>query len=205
MRRRTFLQISGAASAGMGIFSGKMLDVLFAEKPRWIELPDAKEHVRHGLLGKPQSFWHYGLPELKRFQRDVFFADGCAAGADDLQQLRLVWKKEATQFCFSPKALFLSDGVRHAELDIAKGFDQHVRMPNGLHLALTASPKERQLTLRSEQRVMIAALSGHFNHDGRTGDYSNALVLPARQSVEVCLNAGSLVAMFSSAAIDRPQ
>lgn len=197
MRRRAFLKTGSVAGALVATAPVQNLIGWLQALPRILELPADEVHVRHGGWRQPGRFALAGMPELRKFQRNVYLANGCQASGQDLKELRLQWKKEWVQVCTTQEAVFVGDSY-HTRQVLGAGRNEALKLPNGLHLHVGIL--EGSHTLLPDARALVVPLDGAFEYDGQPVSLEQAMVVPAGRMTRIEGN-GVRFAILSAAEV----
>lgn len=197
MKRRAFLKTGSVAGALVATASIQNLIGWLQALPRILELPADQVHVRHGGWRQPGRFALAGMPELRKFQRNVYLANGCQASGQDLKQLRLQWKNEWVQVCTTQEAVFVGDSC-HTRSILGAGRNETLKLPNGLHLHVGFL--EGSHTLLPDSRALVVPLDGAFEYDGQPVSLEQALVVPAGRMTRI-EGSGVRFAILSAAVV----
>lgn len=195
MQRRKFIQQGGLL--GLVLASGPVQGALnlVQKRPRLISLPDTEHHVRHGGWKRPGKFAWSGLPQLKRIQRNVYFANGCEASGKDLVQIRWQWDREWLQCCATPSEVYLSDGYHTQSLQPGNE-PALMRWPNGLQAEFIQLEQVREWQTAS--RSLVLAFESGVTWEGQVLSMDEALVVP--QGSRVSLQGEGRVLVLSASA-----
>lgn len=197
MQRRAFLKTGSVAGALVATAPVQNLIGWLQPRPRILDLPADEVHVRHGGWRQPGRFALAGMPELRKFQRNVYLANGCEASGQDLKQLRLQWKQEWVQVCTTQEAVFVGDSY-HTRNVLGEGRNEALKLPNGLHLHV--GTLEGSHTLLPDARALVVPLDGSFKHNGQSIGLEQALVVPAGRMTRI-EGRGVRFAILSAAAV----
>lgn len=197
MQRRAFLKAGSVAGALVATAPVQNLIGWLQPRPRILDLPADEVHVRHGGWRQPGRFALAGMPELRKFQRNVYLANGCEASGQDLKQLRLLWKQEWVQVCTTQESVFVGDSY-HTRNVLGDGRNEALKLPNGLHLHV--GTLEGSHILLPDARALVVPLDGAFEHDGQPVSFEQALVVPSGRMTRI-EGRGVRFAILSAAAV----
>lgn len=193
MNRRSFIAYSSLAAIGTALSSSAVASTIqsFANS---VQLPTAKQHVRHGMYDL-KAIQNPMLPKwITVFEPHQFLKNGFDASSDDLNLMQFNLEKKAYTLGYDNTKITIATDNHSEELSL-KEKEQILELGSDTYNVQVLS-NIGELPINSQSEMLLFVLKGHIKANGKQ-QFKNDFIHFKHQALKLYGQGGNLAVLVT--------